>query len=95
MRRVAIAGVAESQLGSTGRSVYDLQVEAISGALDDAGLEWADVDGLATNGSSRFAATQVAEYVGIFPRWFDTTFAGGSSYELFVGHAAAAIQAGL
>lgn len=93
-RRVAIAGVAESELGSTGRSVYELQVQAIGAALAEAGLTFVDVDGLATNGSSRFAATQVAEYLGLFPRWIDTTFAGGASYEVFVGHAAQAIQAG-
>ena len=93
-RRVAIAGVAESDLGVTGKSVYELQVQAIGAALAEAGLGYEDVDGLATNGSSRFAATQVAEYLGLFPRWLDTTFAGGSSYEVFVGHAAEAIAAG-
>ncbi len=93
-KRVAIVGVAEFDLGITGKSVYELQVQAITAALEDAGLDPNHVDGLATNGSSRFAATQVAEYLGIFPRWFDTTFAGGPSYEVFVGHAAHAIREG-
>jgi acetyl-CoA acetyltransferase len=93
-KRVAIVGVAESDLGITGKSVYALQVQAITAALEDAGLDLSHVDGLATNGSSRFAATQLAEYLGIFPRWFDTTFAGGSSYEIFVSHAAHAIREG-
>jgi acetyl-CoA acetyltransferase len=92
---VAIVGVAESDLGVTGKSILQLQVQAIRAALDDAGLTLADVDGLATNGVSRFSATQVAEYLGIFPRWTDSTFAGGASYELFVAHAAMAIRLGL
>ena len=44
--RVAIVGVAESELGITGRSVYELQVQAITGALAEAGLTLSDVDGL-------------------------------------------------
>lgn len=92
--KVAIAGVAESELGLTGRSAYELQVQAITAALADAGLTLDDVDGFATNGSSRFMVTQVAEYLAIHPRWIDSTFAGGSSYEVFVGHAMEAIQGG-
>jgi acetyl-CoA acetyltransferase len=95
MREVAIAGVAESDLGVTGRSILELQTQAITRALDDAGLSLADVDGLATNGVSRFSATQVAEYLRLYPAWTDSTMAGGSSYEIFVGHAATAIAAGL
>jgi acetyl-CoA acetyltransferase len=93
--RVAIVGVAESDLGITNRSIFELQTQAALGALADAGLSFADVDGLATNGVSRFSATQMAEYWGLQPRWTDSTFAGGSAYEIFVGHAAAAIQLGL
>lgn len=92
--RSAIVGVAESELGDTGKSVYGLISQATLGALDDAGLSLGDVDGIATTGSSRFPGTQVAEYLGIQPRWVDTTFLGGSSYEAYVGHAAAAIAAG-
>jgi acetyl-CoA acetyltransferase len=94
-RNVAIAGVAESDLGVTGKSVYELQAQAITAALADAGLEWKDVDGLATTGSSTMSAVQVAEYMGLMPRWLDSTSTGGSSFEVFTGHALAAIQAGL
>src|SRR6185437_7274999 len=94
-RRVAIAGVAESDLGETGKSVYELQAQAISAALEEAGIRWDEVDGLATTGSSRFSATQVAEYLGLFPTWLDTTFAGGASFEVYVGHAMSAITAGM
>jgi len=93
--RAAIVGVAESDLGLTGKSVLQLQAQAILGALEDAGLGLRDVDGLFTNGVSRFSATQVAEYLGIRPVWTDTTMAGGASYEIFVARAAEAIRAGL
>lgn len=95
MTRAAIVGVAESELGVTGRSVLQLQAQAIVGALEDAGLGLRDVDGLFTNGVSRFSAAQVAEYLGIRPAWTDTTMAGGASYEIFVAHAAEAVRAGL
>src|SRR5258708_7449518 len=91
---VAIAGAAESQLGITNRSILDLQSEAVAGALADAGLRLKDVDGLFTTAVSRFSATQVAEYLGIFPTWTDSTMAGGASYEIFVAHAAEAIRSG-
>jgi acetyl-CoA acetyltransferase len=93
-RTPCIVGVAESQLGVTGRTILDLQAEAVVGALDDSGLSLSDVDGLFTTAVSRFSATQVAEYLGILPTWMESTMAGGSSYEIFVAHAAEAIRAG-
>jgi len=91
---VAIAGVAESDLGVTNSTILELQTQAITRALGDAGLALSDVDGLFTCGVSRFSATQVAEYLGIRPTWTDSTMAGGSSYEIFIAHAAEAIRSG-
>jgi acetyl-CoA acetyltransferase len=91
---VAIVGAAESDLGVTGRSVLGLQAQAITRALADAGLTLRDVDGLATNGVSRFSTTQVAEYVGIQPSWVDSTFVGGAASEMYLARAAQAIEAG-
>lgn len=91
---VAIVGAAESDLGVTNRSILGLQAQAVSRALDDAGLSLRDVDGIATTGVSRFSATQLADYFGIEPRWTDSTFAGGSAFEMFVARAVQAIQAG-
>jgi acetyl-CoA acetyltransferase len=88
----AIVGVAESDLGTTQKSILELQTQAVHRALADAGLSIADVDGLFTNGAARFSATQVAEYMGIRPHWTDSTMAGGSSYEIFIAHAAEAIR---
>ncbi len=93
-RRVAIVGVAESDLGITNSSIFELQTQAVTRALADAGLTLSDVDGLATNGVSRFSASSIGEYLGIHPTWTDSTMAGGSSYELFVGRAAEAIACG-
>ncbi|MEQ6902549.1 acetyl-CoA acetyltransferase [Nocardioides sp. YIM 152588] len=93
MSGVAIVGAAECDLGVTGRSILGLQTQAITRALADAGLTLADVDGIATTGVSRFSATQVADYLGIEPTWTDSTFAGGSAFEMFVARAAQAIEA--
>ena len=60
-------------------------------ALDDAGLTIGDVDGVCYAGM----ATGLAEYLGVHPRFIDGTMVGGSSYQLHVEHAAAAITAGL
>ena len=98
MSGIAIAGVAESDLGEapTGTTPADLMAQASRRALDDAGLEIDDVDGLFA------AATQLpmptltlGEYLGIEPRYSDSTNIGGSSFVAHLEHAAAAIGAGL
>jgi len=93
-RAPVIAGAAEGSLGVTGKTILELQAEASKAALADAGLSMREVDGLFTTAVSRWNASQVAEYLGIYPTWFDSTMAGGSSYEIFVAHAAEAIRAG-
>ncbi|PRX16213.1 thiolase C-terminal domain-containing protein [Actinoplanes italicus] len=94
MTGVAIAGAAECDLGKTGRTILELQTQAVTRALDDAGLTLADVDGIATNGISRFSATQLADWLGLQPSWCDSTFAGGAVFEMYVARAAQAIAAG-
>jgi acetyl-CoA acetyltransferase len=91
---VAIVGAAESDLGVTGLSILGLQTQAVTRALADAGLTLADVDGIATTGVSRFSATQLADYFGIEPTWTDSTFAGGSAFEMFVARATQAVREG-
>ncbi len=90
----AIVGAAESDLGVTNASIMTLQAQAITRALADAGLNLSDVDGIATSGVSRFSATQVADYLGVQPSWCDSTFAGGSAYEMYIARASQAIVAG-
>jgi acetyl-CoA acetyltransferase len=89
----ALVGVADiasptGELDLRGRA---LEVAMIRAALDDAGLTLDDVDGVCHAGSP----TALAEFLGIQPRYVDGTVVGGSSYELHVEHAAAAIAAGL
>src|SRR5690606_23253990 len=91
---VAIVAAAEPDLAVTNRTIRGLQAQAVARALDDAGLTLRDVDGIATTGVSRFSATQLADYFGIEPRWTDSTFAGGSAFEMFVARAVQASQAG-
>ena len=90
----AIVGVAESDLGVTGMSALGLQGQAVSRALEDAGLALRDVDGIASVGVPRFPAVQTAEYLGIKPTWSESTFTGGSSFEVLTARAAQAITAG-
>ncbi|MFF0467435.1 acetyl-CoA acetyltransferase [Micromonospora zamorensis] len=94
MTGVAIVGAAECDLGSTGKSTLTLQTQAVTRALADAGLTLADVDGLATTGVSRFSTTQLADHLGLQPRWVDSTFVGGSAAEMMVARATQAIDAG-
>jgi acetyl-CoA acetyltransferase len=95
-RDVAIVGVAESDLGLVpGKTAVQLAAEASARALADAGLAKADVDGLFTFGFGRMGAVQFGEYLKIRPRYSDSSFMGGSTPVAFIGHAAAAIAAGL
>ena len=96
-RACAIAGVAESSLGFVpGSTVLTLQAEAAAAALDDAGLTKNDVDGLFCAGRwGRSHLLEIGEYLGIRPSYSDGTVVGGSSFEFYLGHAAAAMKAGL
>jgi acetyl-CoA acetyltransferase len=89
----AIVGVADdvSPTGVLERHGRALEAAMVQEALADAGLTLADVDGLCHAGSSML----LAEYLGIHPRFTDSTNTGGSSFEIHVEHAAAAIAAGL
>jgi len=88
-----IVGVAESdRLGKLpNRSALQLHAEAADNALADAGIPMSDVDGFLTAGYSTY---DVAEYLGIEPRFTDSTIVGGSSFVIHIAHAMAAIQAG-
>src|SRR5215472_16012185 len=93
----AIVGVAESDLGLTpGKTVLQLQAQAARAALDDAGLRFEDVDALFCAGNWTWSPNlMLAEYLGNRPKYSDTTNIGGSSFEAHIGHAVAAIEAGL
>ena len=76
------------------RSVWQIHAEVAAGAAADAGLSLADVDAVFCDSSAGFGAISLSEYLGLHPRYVDSTETGGSSYLAHVGHAAAAIAAG-
>lgn len=96
--RVAVAGVAESDLGKVAPHMtpMDLMAQAARRALCDCGLSLADVDGVfAATSQVRLAPLALAEYLGLQPRYFDGTNIGGSSFMSHIAHAHAAIAANL
>ncbi len=93
----AIAGVADevSATGVIDVPLRELEARVITAALADAGLSLREVDGLCTcTGGTLMHSVELAEYLGISPRFTDATQTGGASYGLYVEHAAAAIAAG-
>ena len=98
-RRVALAGVALAGVGvgagaEPGLAAYALLAEAARGAIADAGLRPEDIDGFGSTALGALPPVDVAEYLGLRPRWMDSTSLGGSSWELMAGHAADAIAQG-
>jgi acetyl-CoA C-acetyltransferase len=94
----AIVGAAESDIGSVAAdmSVIDLMAQGTVRALADAGLTLADVDGLfCATTQARTSAMSFAEYLQKPDAYVDSTIVGGSSFEIHVAHAQAAIEAGL
>ena len=95
-RNAAIAGIYEYPLRvAPGVSAIQIKAECIAKALEDAGLEWSDVDGLydAQDGEGG-GGLAVQHYMGFKPRVIDTTMVGGSSYEFHAAHALRDIAAG-
>jgi acetyl-CoA acetyltransferase len=89
---VVIAGAAESpEIGVVpDQSAMMLAVSSVQSALAQTGLSLSDVDGIA----STLPPVDVANYLGIRPKWLDGTMVGGCSYMLHVRHAVAAIRSG-
>ena len=77
------------------KSVAQLHAEVAKGAIEDAGLTKADIDGFFCAGDAPGQnAFSMANYLNLNLRHLDTTDCGGSSYLVHVGHAAEAIAAG-
>src|ERR1700761_4809433 len=94
----AIVGAAESDIGvvADGYNVIDLMAQGIARAAEDAGLKVRDIDGIiSATTQSRTSALNLSEYLGISPKFIDSTIIGGSSFMYHVGHALAALQLGL
>jgi len=90
----AIVAAAESdKIGyiEEGTTALNLHIEAIRNVCAEAGISPAEIEGIfATNHSN-----MLAEYLGIHPKYIDTTSVGGCSFQMHVHHAMAAINAGI
>ena len=94
----AIVGAAESDIGAVAAlmSPVDLMAQGIFRALEDAGLSLKDVDGVfCATSQARTSVMSLVEYLGLPDAFTDSTIVGGSSFEVHVAHAQAALAAGL
>ena len=99
LRRAAIVGIGESRLGRVpGTTAQELQREAAEVALEDAGLSFAEVDGLLTTPVRTEAwampCGMVAQDFGLRPRYIATLDVAGASGCAMVMHAAMAVATG-
>ena len=92
--KVVIVGAAETDAIGVipDKSALQLHAEAALNAIRDCGISKSEIDGVAAAGQSPIA---VAHYLGIAPRYIDSTAIGGCSFLVHVRHASAAISAGL
>jgi len=97
VKNVAIVGAAQlDTFQTTNRSPVGLAALAAKQALDDAGLQVADVDALFTSSSYYAMPTlTLAEYLGLSTKIVDSTSTGGCSFVQHLGHAVAMINQGL
>jgi acetyl-CoA acetyltransferase len=94
---IAIAGAATEGIGHAGgRTDLEITAQAVHKAVHDAGLSIDEVDGLMTASlASSMWVVKLAEYLGMKPRFSDSTQLGGASFVAHLLTAAAAIAAGL
>ncbi len=92
----AIAGIGQTEFSKdSGRSELQLACEAVSAALDDAGLTPGDVDGMVTSTMDSSDEIDVARNVGIGDlTFFSRVPHGGGAAAGTVAHAAMAIATG-
>lgn len=92
---VYISGVAETPLGKvTDQSELSMVALAAREALGEAGLRLRDVDAVFTNYMGEEGSVQLGEYLGIRPRYAESSDMGGASFEFFIHHALLAIASG-
>ena len=95
-RAAAVVGVHEHITRyAPDKSEAQIQGESIIKALEDAGLEKKDVDGLfCASMSVRSSGINLADYLNMYPKMVDNTTVGGGSFEFHLSHALNAIYAG-
>ena len=93
-KAAAIVGAAEAnEIGypETPKTSLQLHIEAIKNVSDQTRIPISRIDGIfSANWSS-----ELAEHLGLHPKYIDTTSVGGCSFEMHVHHALAAIHAGI
>jgi acetyl-CoA acetyltransferase len=92
----AIAGVATFGCGEApGFTDMELLARSARAAVADAGLKISDIDGLCTaSAGATMWPMPVVEYLGIKPRFIDSTMLGGSSFVAHLLPAMLALQSG-
>ncbi len=94
--KVAVAGVYEHPARyAPDKTAYQIHAESARGALADAGLTVADVDGFFTSGVGPIGLISLAGHLNLRPCHMDSQSIGGSSFVSHCVHAAAAIAGGL
>jgi acetyl-CoA acetyltransferase len=95
--RIAIVGIGHLPFAKDiGRPISDTAVEAIQLALEDAGLEAEDVDGMSMFEMEHTHEVTIARRLGVRNlQWWDKISYGGGAACATVMHAAAAIACGL
>lgn len=95
--KTAIVGMGTAGVGEApGFSAIELLGLSVRAALDDAGMALSDIDAVfAATSSHAFPSMSVTEYLGLKPKYFDSTNVGGSSFELHLLQASLALEAGL
>lgn len=92
---VYVVGVAETPLGKVlDHTELSMVAVAAREALAEAGLTLKDVDGIFVNYMGEEGSIQVGEYLGIEPRYGNSTDMGGGSFEVFIHQAMIAIATG-
>jgi acetyl-CoA acetyltransferase len=92
---IYIAGAAETPLGKVAdHNEMSMVAVAAKEALGEAGLRMKDVDALFTNYMGEEGSVQLGEYLGVRPRYAESSDMGGASFEFFVHHAMLAVAAG-
>lgn len=95
--KVAIVGIGHLPFAKDiGRPISDTAVEAVQLALDDAGLQGEDIDGMCMFEMEHTHEVTIARRLGVRNlQWWDKTSYGGGASCATIMHAAAAIAAGL
>lgn len=94
----AIVGVGEAGIPALpeGSTPVDAMALAAVRAVADAGLSLKEVDGVFAAGLQLFMPTlSLSEYLGLTPRYSDSTQVGGGAFLAHLNHAQAALSAGL